>query len=85
MNGTEQGELRPDKLAVVVTNIESHRDLERSWPQPSSPSSSNERLTIQPPPPGIMEVGVHRTFEVTRAEADGDFGDVSHWTTRDHV
>ncbi|KAJ5182078.1 hypothetical protein N7449_012225 [Penicillium cf. viridicatum] len=85
MNGTERGELRPDKLAVMVTNIESHRDLERSWPQPSSPSSSNEGLTIQPPPPGRMEVGVHRTFEVTRAVADDDFGDVSQWTTRNHV
>ncbi|KAJ5347065.1 hypothetical protein MYU51_019945 [Penicillium brevicompactum] len=85
MNGNERGDLRPDKLAVMVTNIESDRDLERSWPQPSSPSSSEERLTIQPPLPGRMEVGIHQTFEVTRTVADSDFGDVAHWTAREHV
>ncbi|CAG7917657.1 unnamed protein product [Penicillium olsonii] len=85
MNGTERGDLRPDKLAVMVTNIESHRDLENSWPQPGSPSSSEERLTIQPPLPGRMEVGVHQTFEVTRTAADTDFGDVAQWTAREHV
>lgn len=85
MNGNERDGLRPDKLAVMVTNIESDRDLERSWPQPSSPSSSEERLTIQPPLPGRMEVGIHQTFEVTRTVADSDFGDVAQWTAREHV
>ena len=86
MNGIERDDLRPDKLAVMVTNIESHRDLETSWIQTSSPSSSEERLTLQHPPrPGKIEVGVHQTFEVTRTTPDGDYGDGSHRTAREHV
>ncbi|KAJ6121122.1 hypothetical protein N7523_005402 [Penicillium sp. IBT 18751x] len=86
MNGTTRSELRPDKLAVMVTNIESQRDLEGSWPGSSSPNSSEERLTIQHPPlPGKIEVGVHQTFEVTRTAADGDELNVSQWTAREHV
>ncbi|KAJ5126575.1 hypothetical protein N7448_007354 [Penicillium atrosanguineum] len=86
MNGTNRSELRPDKLAVMVTNIESQRDLERSWPGSSSPSSSEERLTIQHPPlPGKIEVGVHQTFEVTRTAADGDDLNLSQWIATEHV
>lgn len=86
MNGTNRSELRPDKLAVMVTNIESQRDLERSWPGSSSPTSSEDRLTIQHPPlPGKIEVGVHQTFEVTRTAADGDDLNGSQWIAREHV
>jgi hypothetical protein len=86
ITGTERDDLRPDKLAVMVTNIESHRDLENSWPAASSPSDSEEMLTLQHPPlPGKIEVGVHQTFEVTRTTADGDYGEGSHRTAREHV
>lgn len=84
LNGPEQGGLRPDKLAVMVTSIESRRDLESSWPR--SPSSSEEILTVQHDPlPGTIEVGVHQTFEVTRTTADGDDGEGSHRVAREHV
>lgn len=86
MSGTNRSDLRPDKLAVLVTNIESQRDPERSWPGSSSPNSSEERLTTQHPPlPGKITVGVHQTFEVTRTAADRDDLDESQWIAREHV
>lgn len=73
MNGNEGHDLRPDKVSVMVTNIESRRDSKKSWPRPSSPSSSEEGLNVHHPPlPGRMEVGVHQTFEVIRTAAEAD-------------
>lgn len=69
------GELRPDKLAVVVTNIESQRRRGSDWTISSGVGSSEEGLTegnSTPPMPGRMEVGIHRTFEVTQTARDGD-------------
>ncbi|KAK5789549.1 hypothetical protein VI817_008672 [Penicillium citrinum] len=79
-----RNELRPDKLAVVVTNIESQRDMENSWPQPSSPSSSEERLTSDHGSSAKMEVGIHRTFDVTTT-ADTDDGEGSHRVAKEHL
>ncbi|KAJ5099487.1 hypothetical protein N7532_006488 [Penicillium argentinense] len=84
LDGTGHSELRPDKLAVVVTNIESQRDVDNSWLQPSSPNSSEERLTNEPPTPGRMEVGIHRTFEVTTT-ADPYEGEGSHRMVKEHL
>ncbi|OGE50553.1 hypothetical protein PENARI_c016G09952 [Penicillium arizonense] len=86
MGANERSELRPDKLAVMVTNIETQRDLDGSWPHPSSPSDSVERLTVQQQTlPGKMEVGIRQTFEVTQTTEDGFYGEGSHWTAREHV
>jgi hypothetical protein len=63
----------------MVTNIESHRDSKKSWPRPSSPSSSEEGLNVHHPPlPGRMEVGVHQTFEVIRTAAENDANEGYH-------
>ncbi|KAJ6082816.1 hypothetical protein N7467_006951 [Penicillium canescens] len=86
MGANERSELRPDKLAVVVTNIETERDLDGSWPHSSSPSDSVERLTVQQHTmPGKMEVGIRQTFEVTQTTEDGFYGEGSRWTAREHV
>ncbi|KAJ5641362.1 hypothetical protein N7490_005362 [Penicillium lividum] len=86
MNRTNRNELRPDKLAVMVTNIESQRDVEGTWPRSSSLSSSEEILTMQHPPrPGNIEVGIHQTFEVTRTVADGNDVEESRQIAREHV
>ncbi|KAJ5396776.1 hypothetical protein N7509_004889 [Penicillium cosmopolitanum] len=75
----EGGDLRPDKVSVMVTNIESQRDSKKSWPRPSSPSSSEEGLNVHHPPlPGRMEVGVHQTFEVIRTAAENDVNEGYH-------
>lgn len=75
----EGGDLRPDKVSVMVTNIESQRDSKKPWPRPSSPSSSEEGLNVHHPPlPGRMEVGVHQTFEVIRTAAENDVNDGYH-------
>lgn len=61
--GSEQGRLRPDKLAVMVTSVESRKDLQSSWPRSSNPSSSEGILTAeQHSLPGTLQVGVHQTF-----------------------
>ncbi|KAJ5134133.1 hypothetical protein N7448_000846 [Penicillium atrosanguineum] len=82
------GGLRPDKLAVMVTNIESQKDAENTWAgSSSSPSSSEERLNFEPSPaPPKIEVGIHQTFEVTQTSADGDDGSQgARHTAREHV
>lgn len=84
LNGSGRNELRPDKLAVVVTNIESQGDTENSWAQSSSPRSSEERLTAEHATAGKMEVGIHRTFEVTTT-ADTDDGEGSHRMVKEHL
>ncbi|OJJ37910.1 hypothetical protein ASPWEDRAFT_108934 [Aspergillus wentii DTO 134E9] len=64
--------LRPDKLAVTVTTIQSQNH--DTWTNISaSPHSSEERLNVQHPTlPGISETGgeiglsIHRTVEVTQ-------------------
>ncbi|KAJ5689453.1 hypothetical protein N7462_003845 [Penicillium macrosclerotiorum] len=88
LEGSARGGLRPDKLAVMVTNIESQRDTENTWVGPSSPNSSEERLTVNQsslPTPKKFEVGVHQTFEVTQAPAEGDDAYGSHPMAREHV
>jgi hypothetical protein len=85
MGANERSDLRPDKLAVMVTNIETQRDLESSWPHSSSPSDSVEGLTLQQHPlPGRMEVGIRQTFEVTQTTTDGLYIEGSQ-TAREHV
>ncbi|KAF3016380.1 hypothetical protein E8E15_006576 [Penicillium rubens] len=69
-----QSRLRPDKLAVTVTTIQSQRDPEDTYVAPS-PSSSEERLTIDRPSPrlqlqGDIGLGIHRTFEVTQTSTE---------------
>ncbi|PLB46462.1 putative integral membrane protein [Aspergillus steynii IBT 23096] len=76
-----QSRLRPDKLAVTVTTIQSQsqHDPEQSWRGgPSSPNSSEERLTIAQPSPiavhdggGEMGLSIHQTFEVTQTSTGG--------------
>lgn len=81
MDGPGQGDLRPDKLAVMVTNIESQRDAGSTWTRSSSPNTSEEGLN---PDRSRMEVGVHRTFEVTQTIADGN--EIEHARdVREHV
>ena len=85
---SNRSELRPDKLAAIVTNIESHGGAGSTWTRSSTPNDSEEGLTIeQSPRPlgGKMEVGVHQTFEVTQSSADGDDGVGSHRYVREHV
>ncbi|KAJ5397612.1 hypothetical protein N7509_005725 [Penicillium cosmopolitanum] len=88
LDGNGRNELRPDKLAVVVTDIQSQRDVGNSWPEPSSPSSSEERLTADKATMGKMEVGVHRTFEVTTTAdttSSTDDGEGSHRMAKEHI
>lgn len=89
VDGSAQRDLRPDKLAVMVTNIESQGDAENTWAGSStSPSSSEERLTVVHAPPSNqrkIEVGIHRTFEVTQTTSDRDDGETSHRMAREHV
>jgi hypothetical protein len=87
MDTSNRGELRPDKLAVMVTNIESQGGLGTTWTRTSSNNSSEEGLTINhsprlPPGPKI-EVGIQHTFEVTH----GDFPEASHRdaSVKEHV
>ncbi|KAJ5504492.1 hypothetical protein N7463_007366 [Penicillium fimorum] len=66
-----QSHLRPDKLAVTVTTIKSQRDHDDIYG--TSPSSSEERLTIDRPSPRLpndIGLGIHRTFEVTQTSTD---------------
>jgi len=82
-----RGGLRPDKLAVMVTNIESQRDLEDWTGSSSSTNSSEERLTVhhQTPARQKIEVGIHQTFEVTQTTADRDDGFQGSQRVREHV
>lgn len=86
MDGTGSKGLRPDKLAVMVTNIESQRDTELTWGGSTSPSSSEERLTTEQPLPDSrkMDIGIHRTFEVTQT-TEGYDAEGSHRMAREHV
>jgi hypothetical protein len=86
MDGIGQKNLRPDKFAVMVTNIESQRDTELTWGGSTSPSSSEERLTTEHPLPASMkmDIGIHRTFEVTQT-TDGYDAESSHRMAREHV
>ncbi|KAI2793781.1 hypothetical protein POX_a00366 [Penicillium oxalicum] len=79
--------LRPDKLAVMVTNIESQRDTELTWGGSTSPSSSEERLTIEHHPlpgHGKLDIGIHRTIEVTQT-TDGYDAESQRRVAREHV
>lgn len=67
LDDSGQSRLRPDKLAVTVTTIQSQRDPDDVYS--TSPSTSEERLTIDRPSPRLqseMGLGIHRTFEVTQ-------------------
>ncbi|PYI05520.1 putative integral membrane protein [Aspergillus sclerotiicarbonarius CBS 121057] len=81
-----QGRLRPDKLAVTVTTIQSQVDPDtRPW-RGGTTNSSEERLTGSAGSGGrshgaIMEngdlemgLGIHRTFEVTQTSSSGGTG-----------
>ncbi|KAJ5779219.1 hypothetical protein N7457_006939 [Penicillium paradoxum] len=73
LDDSVQSRLRPDKLAVTVTTIKSQRDPNDSYNMSSSPTSSEERLTIDRPSPRLvrdMGLGIHRTFEVTQTSTD---------------
>ncbi|KAJ5972513.1 uncharacterized protein N7479_002431 [Penicillium vulpinum] len=65
-----QSHLRPDKLAVTVTTINGQRDHDDIYD--TSPSSSEERLTIDRPSPRLPDLGfgIRRTFEVTQTSTD---------------
>ncbi|KAJ5176703.1 uncharacterized protein N7482_002580 [Penicillium canariense] len=87
LEGNGHRDLRPDKLAIMTTNIESQRDTQNTWGGSTSPSSSEERLTVDHHPlpmQGKMEVGIHHTFEVTRT-TDGGYAEDSHPMAREHV
>ena len=61
-----QRRLRPDKLAVTVTTVQSQAQPERS----SYDRISHELDQHHPPLPGIIEEsGIHRTVEVTQTES----------------
>ncbi|KAJ6022010.1 hypothetical protein N7540_007514 [Penicillium herquei] len=85
---SHRSELRPDKLAVMVTNIESQGGMASTWRRSSSVSSSEEALTNERSsqiPGGKIHVGVHQTFEVTQTTSD-DIGEGgSHRSAREHV
>ncbi|OOQ85735.1 putative integral membrane protein [Penicillium brasilianum] len=87
IDGSRQKGLRPDKLAVMVTNIESQRDTELTWGGSTSPSSSEERLTTEPPMPASrkMDIGIHQTFEVTQTTDAYDAEGSHHRMAREHV
>ncbi|KAJ5647385.1 hypothetical protein N7490_003757 [Penicillium lividum] len=84
MDASNRSELRPDKLAVLVTNIESQGGMGSTWTRASSQNSSEEALTVEPSPRlprgGKMEVGIHHTFEVTQT-TEGDYSEGSHRNT----
>ncbi|OOF95330.1 hypothetical protein ASPCADRAFT_406135 [Aspergillus carbonarius ITEM 5010] len=81
-----QGRLRPDKLAVTVTTIQSQVDPDTRLWRGGSSNSSEERLTGSAGSGGrnhgtIMEhgdlelgLGIHRTFEVTQTSSSGGTG-----------
>lgn len=72
LDDSAQSRLRPDKLAVTVTTIKSQRDLDGGS---LSPSTSEERLTVDRPSPRLTEdigLGIHRTFEVTQTTTDSE-------------
>ncbi|KAJ5524708.1 hypothetical protein N7494_011358 [Penicillium frequentans] len=87
MDTANRSGLRPDKLAVMVTNIESQGGIGSPWTRTSSQNSSEEGLTIEHSPrlPAgqKIEVGVHQTFEVTH----GDFSEGSQRdaSVKEHV
>lgn len=82
--GRHRKDLRPDNLALVVTNIES-QDVENSWLGSSSGNSSEERLALDHNAhQGKIEVGIHQTIEVTQT-TDGEDGEGSHRSAREHV
>ena len=89
IDGTNTRDLRPDKLAVMVTNIESQRGVGTNWTRSSSPNSSEEGLTghhhMNHPMPAKIEVGVHQTFEVTQTNAESDDVEGYHRNVREHV
>ncbi|KAJ5238905.1 hypothetical protein N7468_003524 [Penicillium chermesinum] len=74
MDGENKSGLRPDKLAVVVTNIHGQTRKGSNWTLSPGSNSSEDELTnsSSPPHPARIEVGVHRTFEVTQSTVDGD-------------
>ncbi|KGO65691.1 hypothetical protein PITC_008070 [Penicillium italicum] len=78
-----QSRLRPDKLAVTVTTIQSQRDPEDVFS--TSLSSSEEMLTTDLPSPRLpdMAYGIHRTFEVTQTTTERD--DSERIIVREHV
>ncbi|RAK85247.1 integral membrane protein [Aspergillus costaricaensis CBS 115574] len=92
-----QNRLRPDKLAVTVTTIQSQVDPDTRLWRGGSSNSSEERLTGSSGnaerthgtiPEGSdlelgMGLGIHRTFEVTQTSSGG----TSHSTVgvREHV
>lgn len=78
-----QSRLRPDKLAVTVTTIQSQRDPDDTYS--TSPSNSEERLTIDRPSPRLPDLGlgIHRTFEVTQTTTERD--DPEGIIVREHV
>ncbi|KAJ5735645.1 uncharacterized protein N7483_000770 [Penicillium malachiteum] len=83
---SHRSELRPDKLAVMVTNIES-QGIASTWRRSSSVSSSEQALTNERSsqiPGGKIQVGVHQTFEVTQTTSD-EIGEGSHRSAREHV
>lgn len=82
IDGTVQSNLRPDKLAIMVTNIESHRDGGGTWTQSSSPNGSEEGLSADR---SRIEVGIHRTFEVTQSIADGDDVESARHDVKEHL
>ncbi|KAJ5476151.1 hypothetical protein N7475_001880 [Penicillium sp. IBT 31633x] len=85
MDDSMQSRLRPDKLAVTVTTIKSQRDPNDIYDTSSSPTSSEERLTINRPSPRLpdMGLGIHRTFEVTQTSTDTH--DAERRIAREHV
>lgn len=86
LEGSQQKDLRPDKLAVMVTNIESQGDVENTWTGSSSANSSKERLNFdRTTSPRKMEVGIHQTFEVTQMTSNGEAEEGSHHFAREHV
>ncbi|KAJ5521698.1 hypothetical protein N7527_005813 [Penicillium freii] len=84
LDDSGQSRLRPDKLAVTVTTIQSKRD-DPEDNYSTSPSSSEERLTIDRPSPRLpdMGLGIHRTFEVTQTSTERD--DAERIIVREHV
>ncbi|KAF9883015.1 hypothetical protein FE257_004328 [Aspergillus nanangensis] len=85
------GRLRPDKLAVTVTTVQSQRDMDGTWRGSSSPNSSEERLTFERPAPplppldtGEMGLSIHRTFEVSQTTTAAAGGGHSE-SIREHV
>ncbi|KAJ5598108.1 hypothetical protein N7537_008192 [Penicillium hordei] len=83
LDDSGQSRLRPDKLAVTVTTIQGHRDRQDTYS--TSPSSSEERLTIDRPSPRLPDLGlgIHRTFEVTQTSTERD--DAERIIVREHV